>query len=143
MDADKEGRAMGNTRFKKSELPKIRLELLKKQKYLCPLCNKSMRGINISNIVVDHDHNSGIVRAAMHRGCNGIEGKVLILLSQWGRMSTLPAMIKYLERLIEFWKLHITPQTKWIYYGHKTATEKRLLINKRRRLKAKKLRDKK
>lgn len=122
------------TKFKKSELSNIRRELVKQQDGMCPVCNRDLRRTDPKNVVVDHDHTTGVVRAAMHRGCNGVEGKVLRLLGTWGKATTKPAAIKVLSNLIKFWQLHTTPQTKWIYYNHKTATEKRLALNKKRRL---------
>ena len=135
-----DGGYMELRKFKVSELPGIKKELIKRQKGVCPLCNRSLRTCKSSNVVVDHDHKTGVVRAALHRSCNGIDGKILRVLERWGSLKTLPAILDYLERLTTFWKLHQTAQTEWIYYGHKTASEKRLLINKRARLKRKKKR---
>jgi len=123
------------TKFKQSELSSIKADLIKQQKGVCPICKRSLRGGKPQNIVVDHDHSTGVVRAALHRGCNGVEGKVLRLTRTWGGATTKAAVMRLLENLLEFWKLHDTPQTKFIYYNHKTASEKRLALNKKRRLK--------
>jgi hypothetical protein len=130
------------TKFKKSELSSVKKELIKRQHGLCPICGGSLIGVASMNVVVDHDHSTGVVRAAMHRGCNGMEGKILRFLKTWGKASTQAQVVKTLERLLSFWSLHATPQTEWIYYGYKTATEKRLATNKKRRLAAKKKREK-
>lgn len=129
------------TKFKRAELPKIKKELIKKQGGICPICKGDLTRALSKNIVVDHDHKTGIVRAAIHRGCNGLEGRILRLLTTWGKATTKAKVISTLENLLDFWSLHETPQTKWIYYSHKTETEKRLALNKKRRLAAKKKRE--
>lgn len=125
---------MESTKFKRTELPKVKKELIKRQGGLCPICNGDLTRIKPCNVVVDHDHSTGVVRAALHRGCNGVEGKVYRLVSTWGKASGLAAVIKVLENLVNFWKLHRRPQTEWIYWDHKTAAEKRVALNKKRRL---------
>ena len=131
---------MDCTKFKKSELPSIKKELMARQHGVCPICGGSLTHCLSRNVVVDHNHKTGVVRAALHRGCNGIDGKILRILSTWGKASTIPAAIKTLERLLAFWKLHSTPQTEWIYYAYKTEAEKRIALNKKRRRAAKKKR---
>jgi hypothetical protein len=124
------------TKFKRTELPIIRKELISKQNGICPVCGKDLTRTAVKNLVVDHDHSTGIVRAVLHRNCNALEGKVSRLLRTWGRAKNLLEVINTLERLIAFWKLHSTPQTEWIYYNHKTAAEKRAAYNAKRRRKA-------
>lgn len=117
--------------------------LISKQKGICPICGKDITRVASSNIVVDHDHKTGIIRAALHKGCNGAEGKIYKTVQMWGKASTLEGVIGVLENLIKFWRKHKTPQTDYIYYTHKTASEKRLAVNKKRRLAAKKKRESK
>jgi hypothetical protein len=124
---------MEYTKFKQSDLPIIRRKLIAMQNGLCPVCGKDLTRTSNRNLVVDHDHDTGIVRAVMHRGCNGVEGKVKRLVSTWGKAKGIEQVILTLERLITFWRLHQTPQTEWIYYNHKTAAEKRAAYNKKRR----------
>lgn len=130
---------MERVKMKVGDIPKVRDELIKAQGGICPICKRSLRGTVKKNIVIDHDHKTGVVRAALHRRCNAIEGKVLKVLSTWGGASTRPAQRKLIGNLLDFWERQSTPQTKWVYYSHKTESEKRLAINrKRRRLAAKK-----
>ncbi len=117
--------------------------LISKQSGICPICGKDITRTASNNVVVDHDHKTGIIRAALHRGCNGTEGKVYRVVQMWGKASTLAGVIQVLENLIKFWKKHKTPQTNLIYYSHKTPTEKRLAVNKKRRLAAKRARESK
>ncbi len=130
------------TKTKQADLPKIKRELIAKQNGLCPICKQNITSVASKNIVIDHDHKTGIIRAALHRGCNGTEGKVYRVVQMWGKASTLSGVIKVLENLIAFWKLHRTPQTNYIYYSHKTPAEKRLAVNKKRRIAAKRKREK-
>lgn len=132
---------MAITKIKKSELPVIKRKLIVKQNGVCPICNKDLTRVTSINVVVDHDHKTGVIRAALHRGCNGVEGKVFKLVQTWGKASTLTGVIKVLENIIAFWNKHKTPQTEWIYYSHKTPAEKRAAYNKKRRLAAKKKRE--
>ena len=133
---------MDLTKFKQSELSSVKKELIKRQKGLCPICHGSLLNCKPINVVVDHDHSTGVVRAALHRGCNGLDGKILRFLKTWGKAASTREAIQVLDNLVKFWRLHDSPQTEWIYYGHKTATEKRLATNKKRRLAAKKKREK-
>lgn len=124
---------MDATKIKRSELPVIRKKLIVKQFGVCPICKKSLIGVSPSNIVVDHDHDTGVIRAALHRGCNGLDGKIIRLVRTWGKASSMRDVIRVLENLISFWKKHQTPQTEWIYPTHKTPAEKRAALNKKRR----------
>lgn len=121
------------TKFKRTELPAVRKELMHRQNGVCPICGKDLTRVAVKNLVVDHDHKTGVVRAVMHRGCNGLEGKVLRLLTTWGKASSLVEAKETLCRLIGFWDRHRTPQTDWIYYNHKTQAEKKTAYNKKRR----------
>jgi hypothetical protein len=51
-------------------------ELLKKQNYLCPICRQQIheKGKNGLRPVVDHNHDTGKVRAIVHSNCNTIIG---------------------------------------------------------------------
>ena len=131
---------MAITKIKRADVPTIKKKLLIKQKGICPICGKDMTRVAPANIVLDHDHITGIVRAAIHRGCNRVEGQVLNSAMRWGKATSKREAIKVIENLVTFWKLHQVNQTEWIYHNHKTPSEKRELYNKRRRLLAKRKR---
>lgn len=118
-------------KFKLKELPAVKKSLIAKQKNVCPIC--SGRLANDKNSVVDHNHDTGAVRGALHRGCNGVEGKVLKLMVSWGKCIGTKQVIERLEALIAYWKLHAEPQTGWIYYRHKTEAEKRVAASNKRK----------
>lgn len=88
------------------------------------------------NICLDHDHGTGHIRAVLCRNCNGIEGKIYNLANRAKRDAT---PLWWLEKLCEYWKHYIENPTGVYHPVHKTADEKRLLKNKRARLKRAKL----
>lgn len=120
-------------KMKKTDIPEIRKMLVTQQHGICPICGGNLTRCLPRNVVIDHDHRTGIVRAALHRGCNKVEGSILYTIRHWGKAGTTTAVIQTLERLLAFWKLHSKPQTEWIYYGYKTEAEKRIALNKKRR----------
>lgn len=52
--------------------------LLKSQNHVCPICLRSVRGLNRKklSISVDHDHKTGRVRGILHDKCNNLLGFV-------------------------------------------------------------------
>lgn len=125
-------------KFKRSELPAVRQALLKKQGYRCPISGRTLYDDSKST-VVDHDHNTGVVRAALGRGANGAEGKIANLLQRYCGGATVRDRVQMLRNLADYWELHMTPQTKLIYHLHKTPDEKRIAKNaKARKARAKK-----
>lgn len=137
---------MENSRVRKrilqKQLPGIRRELILSQHGVCPICGHDLTRIKSQNQVIDHNHETGIIRAVLHRGCNRVEGAVFNAVHKWGKASTIDDVIFVLRNLIAFWELHKKPQTNYIYYTYKTPAEKRKLYNararKRRKLIAKK-----
>jgi len=77
----------------------------------------------------------------MKRSDNKVEGSVLSTVTRWGKATSTVQAIATLRRLADFWELHLTDQTGITYYNYKTSTEKRLALNKKRRLAAKKKRE--
>jgi hypothetical protein len=120
-------------KMKRTDIPKVRKELINKQNGLCPICGKDLTRTKPINQVIDHDHSTGLVRAVLHRGCNKVEGSILSTVTRWGKASSRVAAIATLRRLADYWEEHTKPQTEWIYYNHKTAAEKRVALNKKRR----------
>lgn len=124
---------MEHTKFKRKELSHVKQQLVMRQGGICPICKGSLLGLKPENIVVDHDHSTGIVRAALHRGCNRVEGAVYKMIVAWGKAIGPLQVMKVAENLVNFWRLHSTPQTEWIYYDHKTPAEQLVLAAKRRK----------
>lgn len=117
----------------RSDIPKVKKMLIAQQKGICPVCGKDLTRTKPVNVVIDHDHTTGVVRAALHRGCNGLDGKVLRLVTTWGKAKGVHEAMDTLQRIVDFWDLHLQPQTKYIYYNHKTAAEKRAAYNAKQR----------
>ena len=67
----------------------------------CPLCNRLMSSVPVSNRVVDHDHKTGAIRGVLCRNCNGLEGKLRNLCLRAGNHIE---DIEWLERIIAYWK---------------------------------------
>ena len=63
-------------RITNRQLKVIKSKMMVLQDNKCPLCSRDLTKIPIENVTVDHDHTSGIIRAAICRQCNGSEGYV-------------------------------------------------------------------
>ena len=107
-------------KLKRSELPVLKQKLILKQNNSCPLCERSFDTIESSNIVIDHCHSHGYVRAALCRNCNGREGEIL---NRAVRGAVGGNHIDWLQRLVDYWRTHETPQTQYIHPTHKTPAE--------------------
>lgn len=123
------------TKLKTSEVAAYKQELMKRQGYKCPLCGGSLKAVTSVNRVLDHDHDTGFCRAVVCRGCNGAEGKILGVISGYGKAGNNKYFqLKWLENLYNYWKLHQTPQTDKLYHKHQTEAEKREARNRKARL---------
>lgn len=123
------------TKLKTSEVAAYKQELMERQGYKCPLCGGSLKAVTSVNRVLDHDHDTGFCRAVVCRGCNGAEGKILGVISGYGKAGNNKYFqLKWLENLYNYWKLHQTPQTDKLYHKHQTEAEKREARNRKARL---------
>lgn len=123
------------SKLKASEVADYKEFLMKEQGYKCPLCGGSLKAITAVNRVLDHDHEHGFCRAVVCRGCNGAEGKILNVVSGYGKAgNNRYFQIKWLKNLVEYWEKHQTPQTDRIYHRHQTEAEKREARNRKARL---------
>lgn len=101
---------------------------IKKQGGVCPICKKAIdlkvMG-NKSDYVVDHCHESGLIRAVLHRSCNASEGRVANAAGRWGAKSMqYSAIIPYLRSLVEYLEYHQENPSNLLYPDHKTPEEK-------------------
>lgn len=119
-------------KIKSSEVAGIKKGLVIKQGGVCPICGYDLTKTDPKNIVLDHDHATGVVRAALHRGCNRCEGVIFKAATTYGKARGVDGIASLMQRLIDFWKLHSEPQTNFIYYTH---TDKPLKIPKQRKRK--------
>lgn len=120
----------------RAQLRAITMKLAKEQGGNCLLCGKpldfSIKGAKGDSVVCDHDHNTGRIRGALHRSCNGGEGKVASACGRWivGSMGSSAAIANALRNMADY--LDREP-TEYIYPTHKTEEEKRLAANAKAR----------
>jgi hypothetical protein len=115
----------------RSQLRPLALRLYAEQGHVCALCGMAIDLTEKGGMVVDHDHDTGRVRGALHRSCNSGEGRVANAAGRWGAKSMqYSAIIPWLERLLVY--LRKEP-TDFIYPTHQTEDEKRVAANAKAR----------
>lgn len=114
-------------------LPNIRDELVRRQNGKCPITKRDLRSMTKANVVVDHDHQSGVIRAALPRAINGLEGKLVQMCIRWGGCKNKGEVIQMLRGMADYLELHRVPQTEWLHPEHLTPAEKRAKANKKAR----------
>lgn len=104
----------------------------KEQGGICPLCKKPINLAEKGAAVMDHDHETGLVRGILHRSCNAAEGKVANAAGRWGAktMDYETGVIPYLENLVAYLK---SPKHPYIYPTHLTPEEEKAKANLKRR----------
>lgn len=108
--------------------------LLKQQGYKCALCEcdfreqtiKGRKRVQKYKPALDHCHSTGYVRAVLCVNCNGREGEIWNRAQRCKRAGT---SVTWLQRLVDYWTLHATPQTVYIHPDHKSDDDKRLAKN--------------
>ena len=106
----------------------LTMRLLKQQGMLCLVCQEpikvSTRGRG-SDYCLDHCHESGEVRAVLHRSCNSALGKAEHAIGRWGAKSSKYAdIIPYLRKMLEYYDWVADNPTGIMYPSHKTDAEK-------------------
>ena len=120
----------------RAQLRTITMKLAKEQGGNCLLCGKpldfSIKGAKGDSVVADHCHLSGRIRGALHRSCNGGEGRVSSAAGRWivGSMQDPLKIAKALRALAEY--LEREP-SNYLYPTYKTDEEKRLAANAKAR----------
>lgn len=113
----------------RAQLRTITMKLAKEQGGLCLLCKKPLdfkiTGAKGDSVVADHCHLSGRIRGALHRSCNGGEGRVSSAAGRWivGSMQDPLKIAEALRSLAEY--LEREP-TDYIYPTHLSEEEKKL-----------------
>ena len=118
-------------KLKRSEVKGLTVKLHKKNGGKCPLCE---RELPIDSMVLDHCHETGAIRDAICRPCNGIEGQA----AGNGRNRHSHAgvdKLQWIKNLVEYWGHHIPNPSSIIYPSHLTPQEK-IIANKKKRAKA-------
>lgn len=84
--------------MKYREIREVRDKFLEEQEGICPLCGEELLP---EEATLDHCYDTGHVRAALHRSCNGAEGQI----KRWaGRMSKGDDPLAFLKNVIEYWE---------------------------------------
>lgn len=127
-------------RITRGQIRSVAMKLAKEQGGVCLLCGGaldfSIKGAKGDSVVVDHCHITGRIRGALHRSCNGGEGKVASAAGRWivGSMQSPAAIAAALRRVADY--LDREP-TQLLYYSWKTEEEVKAAQNaKRRRVRA-------
>ena len=111
--------------------------LRSKQEGLCAVCKKpiSLQVMgNKSDYVVDHCHESGMIRGVLHRSCNAALGKLDNAVGRWGAKSMkYEDIIPYLRNVLEYYDGCSANPINLIYPDHKSDEQKQELAKKRRR----------
>lgn len=114
-------------------LPNIKKELIRRQLGKCPITGRDLRAMTASNVVVDHDHKSGVIRAALPRAINGLEGKLVQQCIRWGGCKSKGEIIKMLRGMADYLDEHRTPKTEWLHPTHLSPAEARAKKNAKAR----------
>lgn len=115
----------------RTQMRTFMLRWLKEQGGICPLCRKPIDTTIKGEAVVDHDHDTGLIRGVLHRSCNAAEGKIANAAGRWGvgKMS-YALIVPFLQNLVEYLQ---SPDKGYIYPTHLTEDEKRLKRNAKAR----------
>jgi hypothetical protein len=116
-------------RLKSSEIKSYRELQWKAQHGICPLCQQYISPLDA---VLDHAHDSGLVRQVLHRSCNSHLGKWENSLKRFAIDPIRAAHIA--ENIISYIQ---ETHTDILHSTHRTPEEKRELIKKRRARNAK------
>lgn len=84
--------------LKSSDLKGLRAEILAEQAGICPLCEQQ---IAPEDAVVDHDHDTGLVRGVLHSVCNSVEGMIKHKFRRGG-VHKKTDLITYLKNLVVY-----------------------------------------
>jgi hypothetical protein len=114
-------------RLKTTEIKPTRESMLASQKGRCGICKLPC---SASEAVLDHDHDTGLIRGVAHRGCNALEGKVVNAYRRYG----VKNLAAFLHGLPAYYAQYEVDRTGLLHPTHKTDDEKRLLRNKRARV---------
>lgn len=115
----------------RSQVRPYAMRLLQQQGGVCPLCGKPIDLSVKGDLVLDHCHDTGFVRGALHRSCNSAEGRTANAAGRWGAKSMrYEDIIPWLENLLVYLK---QPAHDVLYPTFQTEDEKRMARNAKER----------
>jgi exonuclease VII large subunit len=103
-------------RLRPKEVAEYRKKLLEKQGGLCVLCGLEIKP---GEDTLDHCHDSGHVRAVLHRNCNQVEGRI----RAWARRAYCEPL-QFLQSLVDFWDRDYSHFA--LHPNHRTEKEKEI-----------------
>ena len=114
--------------IKVSQVASVLSQLKARQKNKCGICGQPFTKWDPA--CLDHNHKTGYIRGALHRSCNGIEGRVKKLAQRGhkgvGTDTYVIGLGKYLDH-------HSQPRINLIHPDHQDENTKRLARNKKAR----------
>ena len=122
---------MALIRLKTSQVPGIREAIVnRRQSGGCPLCERSFGTRVIA--CLDHDHVTGLIRGALCKNCNGIEGKIknLVVRGRAGLSSS-----QFLSNIAKYWEYYSIDRTGLLHPIHLDEEQKRVKRNTKARKK--------
>lgn len=109
-------------RLKAKEVAEYRRKLLEKQGGICTLCKLP---IEPGDDTLDHCHDTGHVRAVLHRNCNQVEGRI----RTWAKRAYGDAT-EFLEAMVEHWRKDYSHYA--VHPNHRTEKEREIAKLKKR-----------
>ena len=108
-------------KLKQSQVAQYREELLEKQGSLCALCGQKIE----SDAVLDHCHETGHVRAVLHRNCNTLEGKIVNWVRRLGGDNP---RWEILYNVMQYWESHTEERIQGnpLHPTHRTQEDKEI-----------------
>lgn len=104
------------------DIPDMKKMLRLHQDETCPICHRTLTVLKSRDICLDHNHDTGRVRAVLCRSCNAIEGKVKKLFIRMGLRKAGINYEKYLESLKDY---NHYPETQYIHPKYKIKKVKK------------------
>jgi hypothetical protein len=114
--------------LKPNQVAGILKQLVDRQGKKCAVCQKPFTKRDIP--VLDHDHDTGYIRGALHNSCNGIEGRVKALAR---RCHAGVSAYEFLKGLGAYLTRHEKPRVNLIHPTHMTEDAKRQARNAKAR----------
>ena len=132
-----EAHARGARKISRSQLRAYTMKLHKEQGGVCAVCGReiSLKVMgSSSDYVVDHCHDTGLIRGVLHRGCNGALGKIENNITRWSKVgSDMDAIIEWMRKAVQYYDKGFHPV---IYPDHKTKEEKALAAKQKAKITA-------
>lgn len=115
------------TRLTATQVKPVKLRLLAEQGGVCAICK--LPCLPPDSAVLDHDHRTGAVRAALHRGCNSLLGKLENNAPRYG----VRDIGTFTNGVAAYLRAHMTNITGYLHPTYRTEEEKRVRRNSKAR----------